>query len=263
MGSTKVTAPYLVGMKQRGEKIVFVTCYDATSAQIVEEASVDVILVGDSVGNVISGYSTTLNVDLEEMGYHTRAVRRGSDSTFIVADLPFGSYQSSPVQAVDSAVYLMKQGANAVKLEGEEYVAIERIHKAGIPVMGHLGFTPQSVHSFGGHKVQGKTDESAQKMLIAAQNLQKSGAFAVVLELVPSEVARQISSNISIPTIGIGAGPDCDGQVQVWHDLLGLSPRKFKHAKQYVQGRSQILEALRSYTEEVKNGAFPQEENSF
>lgn len=263
MGSTKVTAPYLVEMKRKGEKIVFVTCYDATSAQMVEEAEIDVILVGDSVGNVISGYPTTLHVDLEEMGYHTRAVRRGAQSRFIVADLPFGSYQSSVTQAVDSAVYLMKQGANAVKLEGEEYESIERIHKVGIPVMGHLGFTPQSVHSFGGHKVQGRSDESAERMLESAKNLEKSGAFAIVLELVPAEVAKQISDNISIPTIGIGAGTHCDGQVQVWHDLLGLSPRKFKHAKQYINGRSQMVEALKSYSDEVKQSIFPTEENSF
>lgn len=263
MGSTKVSAPSLSEMKKRGEKIVFVTCYDATSAEMVEEAGVDVILIGDSVGNVISGYRTTIEVELEEMGYHTRAVRRGAEQTFLVADLSFGSYQISSEQALDSSIYLMKQGAHAVKLEGEEYESVERISRAGIPVMGHLGFTPQSVHAFGGHKVQGKTETAANKMLNAAKKLESSGAFAIVLELVPTEIAKTISESLSIPTIGIGAGPHCDGQVQVWHDLFGFSPRKFKHARRFFDGRNQIVESLRSYSEEVKSGVFPTVEHSF
>ena len=263
MHKGKVTAPSLRAMKASGERIVCVTCYDYPSAQMAEAAGIDVLLIGDSLGNVLLGYESTIPVELEDIAYHTRAVKRGTHRAMVLADLPFGSYQVNADQAVESSVYLMKQGAEAVKLEGEEYEAIERISQAGIPVMGHLGFTPQSVHSFGGHKVQGRDDSRAEQILEAAKQIEESGAFALVLELVPAELARRISEALSIPTIGIGAGVHCDGQVQVWHDVLGMSERKLRHANAYMNGRSDMVSALTQLSTEVRSGQFPTEENSF
>lgn len=260
--SDKVTAPRLVQMRQKGEKIVCVTAYDFSSAQLAEEAGIDMVLVGDSLGNVIQGHSTTLPVELEDIGYHTRAVARGLSRPLLVADLPFGSYNISVEQAVESSIYLMKCNAEAVKLEGAYTDEIRAIVKAGIPVMGHVGFTPQSVNNFGGFRVQGK-GEHAEEVLTMAKQIEDAGAFGIVLELIPGELAERITEALSIPTIGIGAGENCSGQVQVWHDVLGLAERQYKHAKFYMQGRVQMIEALKTYTQEVKQGEFPTGENTF
>lgn len=259
--SDKVTAPRIRGMKARGEKVVCVTAYDAPMARLADEAGVDLVLVGDSVGDVVLGYTSTVPVTLEEMIHHTRAVRRGMSRALLVADLPFGTYQASPEQAMNSAVALMKAGAEAVKLEGTSD-AVPMLIEAGIPVMGHVGLTPQSVNRFGGHKVQGR-GEDAELVLKAAKKLDEQGAFSIVLELVPASLAAQITEALSIPTVGIGAGVGCDGQIQVLHDVLGLSERTFKHAKPYMRGRDLVLESLQTYASEVRSGAFPEEQNSF
>lgn len=260
--ASPITAPSLSLMKKKGEKIVCLTAYDASSAAMLDEAGVDVLLVGDSLGNVVQGGSTTLKVTLEEMAYHVRCVAGSVKRALVVGDLPFGSYQESPEQAVRSSVALIKAGAAAVKLEGAYTEAITAIARAGIPVMGHAGMTPQSVHSFGGFKVQGK-NSAADRVLADCVAIQDAGAFSLVLELIPAELSAKITQTLHISTIGIGAGPHCDGQIQVWHDLLGLNSEIFKHAKAYLQGRSLMTKALASYTEEVKSGVFPTEENSF
>lgn len=249
-------------MKERHEQIVVVTAYDASFGAIADEAGVDVILVGDSVGNVMLGYETTLPVSLEQMIHHTAATAKGVKRALVVADLPFGSYQVSPEQAVESSIALMKAGAQAVKLEGEYTEAIEAIVRAGIPVMGHLGMTPQSVHKFGGFRVQGR-GKAGCALIDAGKSIEEAGVFSFVLELIPEETAAEITAQVSVPTIGIGAGARCDGQVQVLHDVLGLSPEIFKHAKAYLNGRSLILDALRGYAKDVKSGAFPSSENAF
>jgi len=258
--SDKVTAPRIRAMKGR-ERIVSITAYDAPMAKLADEAGVDFILVGDSVGDVVLGYPTTIPVTLEEILHHTRAVRRGVSRALLVADMPFGTYQPSVEVAMESAVALMKAGAEAVKVEGASE-SISHMVKAGIPVMGHVGLTPQSVFAFGGHKVQGK-GEDADVILKAAQYVQEQGAFAVVLELVPAALAARITKCLDIPTIGIGAGVQCDGQIQVLHDVLGLSERVFKHAKPFMDGRGEVQKALKQYTDEVRKGSFPGESNSF
>lgn len=249
-------------MKAARTKIVCITAYDLPSASIADSAGVDVVLVGDSLGNAVLGYGNTLAVSLEEMEHHTRAARKGVEHALLVADLPFGSYQGSVQQAVDSAVRLAKAGAEAVKLEGAYTEEIKAICKAGIPVMGHTGLTPQSLHSYGGYKVQGRGDD-AQRVTEDAQAIQDAGAFAIVLELIPSELARTLSSSLDIPTIGIGAGPLCDGEVQVYNDLVGLSPDTYKHSKQYVNARQLFIDLLTIYSEEVRERKFPTEDNSF
>lgn len=249
-------------MKQRSEKIVCVTAYDAYFGRLVDEAGVDVVLVGDSLGNVLLGYETTVPVTLEAMVHHTAATRPGVTRAMLLADMPFGSYQSSIGQCVDSAVALMKAGAEGVKLEGAYYDEVAALVKAGIPVMGHLGMTPQSVNVFGGHKVQGKGTAGAG-LIEAAKNLERAGAFSMVLELIPGGLASDITAEVTIPTIGIGAGPCCDGQIQVMHDILGLSNQSFKHAKRFVEGESMFLEGLKAYTASVRTRSFPTEENSF
>jgi len=258
--SDKVTAPRIRAMKGR-ERIVSITAYDAPMAKLADEAGVDFILVGDSVGDVVLGYPTTIPVTLEEILHHTRAVRRGVSRALLVADMPFGTYQPSVEVAMESAVALMKAGAEAVKVEGASE-SISHMVKAGIPVMGHVGLTPQSVFAFGGHKVQGK-GEDADVILKAAQYVQEQGAFAVVLELVPAALAARITKCLDIPTIGIGAGAQCDGQIQVLHDVLGLSERVFRHAKPFMDGRGEVQKALKQYTDEVRKGSFPGESNSF
>ncbi len=252
----KLTAPKIRAMKGGTERIVSLTAYDAVSGAIADEAGVDFILVGDSVGTAMLGMVSTLNVSLEAMVHHTTATRQGVQRALLVADLPFGSYQSSVSQAVDSAVALVKAGAEAVKLEGAYTEAIEAIIKAGIPVMGHVGMTPQSVNRFGGHRVQGKGD-SSQEVVETAKAVDQAGAFGIVLELIPAELAREITCTVSCPTIGIGAGVECDGQIQVFHDILGLSPVKFKHAKVYVEGADLFREAVRSYASDVRAATFP------
>lgn len=249
-------------MKAKGERIVCITAYDFPSASIADSSGVDVVLVGDSLGNVVLGYENTLPVTLEEMEHHTRAARRGVREALFVADLPFGSYQSSVSQAVESSVRLMKAGAEAVKLEGAYTEAIRAIVRAGIPVMGHVGMTPQSVNAFGGFRVQGR-GEDATAVREAACGVQEAGSFSIVLELVPAGLAAQITSDLEVPTIGIGAGPDCDGEIQVFHDVVGLGGGMFKHAKDYVGAQKLFVDGVSRYAAEVRERKFPGEENSF
>ncbi len=257
----KRTAPWVHA--QKGEsRIVCLTAYDVMSAQMADLAEVDVVLVGDSLGNVILGQSTTVQVSLDEVVHHVRAVKNGLQNALLVADLPFGSYGSSVPQAVDSAVVLMKAGAEAVKLEGDYPEVVEAFLRAGIPTMGHVGFTPQSVNLFGGFKVQGRGGQ-AEQVLNVSKRLSDAGAFAIVLELVPADLAKRITESVSCPTIGIGAGVHCDGEIQVWHDVLGLSEAKFKHAHAFMAGRSSMVQALSEYREAVKQRKFPTEDNSF
>lgn len=238
------------------------TAYDAPSARMADAAGVDVVLVGDSVGNAVLGYANTLPVTLEQMAHHTKAAAAGCEWALLVSDLPFGSYQSSPSQAVDSAVVLVQAGAEAVKLEGSYTEAIEAIVRAGIPVMGHVGMTPQSVNAFGGFRVQGRGDR-AELVVQAANAVEEAGVFSMVLEVIPGVVAKRITETVSVPTIGIGAGPDCDGEIQVWHDVLGLSAERFKHAKRFLDGGDLMTEALKNYAEAVRGREFPSEENTF
>ncbi|MFM9873302.1 MAG: 3-methyl-2-oxobutanoate hydroxymethyltransferase [Fimbriimonadaceae bacterium] len=256
----KRTAPGLMDLKGK-ERVVCLTAYDVMSAEMAEAAGVDLVLVGDSLGNVILGYETTLPVELEDVGYHVRAVKRGLKEALLIADLPFGSYQCSTEQAVESAVYLMKCGAEGVKLEGDYPEAIAACVKAGIPMMGHVGFTPQSVNGFGGFKVQGRDD--GDEILEVAQRLDEAGAFGIVLEMMPSVLAERITASVGCLTIGIGGGVKCDGEIQVWHDVLGLSAKQYKHAKAFVSGRELFIEGIGKYVVDVRNGNFPGEENSF
>ncbi|MCW3098108.1 MAG: ketopantoate hydroxymethyltransferase [Chthonomonadaceae bacterium] len=262
----RVTVPEFRARKARGEKIVMVTAYDYPSAPLADRAGVDCLLVGDSVGSVVQGHPTTLPVTLDEMIYHVRMVRRGVKRALLLADLPFGTYQVGVEEAMRSAVRMLKEGgADGVKLEGGApmVATVRRLTEAGIPVMGHLGLTPQSVNLFGGHKVQGREEAAAEQMLADAQALEAAGAFGLVLETIPATLAARITAEITIPTVGIGAGPDCDGQVQVWHDLLGLFPGKtFRHAKRYAELGAAAEAALRAYTDEVRQGAFPTKEQS-
>jgi 3-methyl-2-oxobutanoate hydroxymethyltransferase len=258
----KVTVPKLSKYVEKGQKIVCVTAYDEPTARLADEAGVDVILVGDSVGSVVYGYSTTIPVSLDDIVRHTQAAARGCKRAHLISDLPFGSYQISLADAVESSVILAKAGAESVKLEGLYTDEIEAIIKAGIPVMGHLGMTPQSYNNFGGHRVQGRGD-AAQKLIEDALRLEDSGAYAIVLELVPASVAKRVSDALTIPTIGIGAGVDCDGQIQVFHDLIGLSTKSFKHAKRYAEAGDLIRSGIASYVADVKSSAFPTAENSF
>lgn len=257
----------LKAMKRRGEKIVMITAYDYTSALLVEAAGIPLILVGDTLGNVVLGYDTTVPVTMEEMLHHVKPVVRGTRRTHIVADMPFMSYQAAPADALRNAGRMLKEGgAQSVKLEGGVRVAetVRLLVEAGIPVMGHIGLTPQSINQIGGYKVQGKTPKEAVRLLNDAMALQEAGAYAVVLETVPVHVARIITEKLDIPTIGIGAGPETDGQVQVWHDLLGLFTDFVpKHARRYADLGSSISVALRTYAEEVRSGAFPTEKESF
>lgn len=250
-----VTAPLIFQKKAKGEKVVCVTAYDSCFALLADEAGVDIILVGDSVGNVMLGYSSTVPVTMTDMLHHVRAVAGATHNALVVGDLPFGSYQEGVEQAVRNSVFLMQAGAGAVKLEGAYTDQVEAIVRAGIPVMGHIGMTPQSVHKFGGHKIQGKGDE-ADRVVAEALALDKAGCFAIVLELIPSDLAMRISEAVLCPTIGIGAGPDCDGQVQVMHDMLGLSPRHFRHAKRYVETGTLVREAFSKYSDDVRSKTF-------
>ncbi len=260
----RVTTATLREMKSAGDPIVMVTAYDAPSARLAEEAGVDSILVGDSLGMVVLGHESTLPVTLDDMLRHTAAVVRGTSRALIVADMPFLSFQVSPEEAIRNAGrFLAEAGATAVKLEGGVSIAptVERMVAAGIPVVGHIGLTPQSVNVFGGFKVQGRETASAIALVQDALALEAAGAFAIVLELVPAELAAIVSEELSIPTIGIGAGGGCDGQVQVFHDLLGMGTFQPKHAKRYADVGDAIRSAIGAYTAEVRSGAFPAEEN--
>jgi 3-methyl-2-oxobutanoate hydroxymethyltransferase len=253
-------------MKLKKEKIVMLTAYDYSTAKLVDEAGVPLILVGDSLGMVMLGYESTIPVTMDEMIHHTKAVVRGTKQALVIGDMPFMTYHTNISDALRNAArFIQEGGAQAVKLEGGVTVAetVKRIVECGIPVMGHIGLTPQSIHQLGGHKVQGKTPEAAERLLKDARALEQAGAFAVVLELVPAPLSRLITQKLSIPTIGIGAGPDCDGQVQVISDLLGLfSDFLPKHAKQYAKLAGTIRAALADYIAEVKAGSFPTAEHS-
>ena len=247
------------------EPIAMVTAYDYFSAKLCERAQIDIILVGDSLGNVVLGYDTTLKVDMEDMIRHISAVKRGAPNSFIVGDMPFMSYQASDEDGLKNAGRLMRAGANAIKLEGGRRVAplISKLVDVGIPVMGHIGFTPQSVNQIGGYRVQGK-GEDAYRMIEEAKMLENSGVFSIVLELTVEETAKEITESISIPTIGIGAGRYCDGQVLVWHDLLGVNDEHVpKFVKKYADLSSEIERALKLYISDVKSGTFPEEKHSF
>jgi 3-methyl-2-oxobutanoate hydroxymethyltransferase len=242
------------------------TAYDFTFAQIFDAAEIDILLVGDSLGNVMQGHDTTLPVTLEDVVYHTRAVVRGARCALVVADMPFGSYQISPEEALRNAVRCIKEGgAHAVKLEGGIHVVdtIARITAADIPVMGHVGLTPQSIHRMGGHRVQGRNAAGRKRILADARAVEAAGAFALVIEGVPADLAREITAAVSIPTIGIGAGVDCDGQVLVMHDMLGLTDWSPSFVKQYANLGSLAGQAARNFAEEVGNGKFPDEKHSY
>jgi 3-methyl-2-oxobutanoate hydroxymethyltransferase len=253
-------------MKQEGQKIVMVTAYDYPTAKLVDD-QVDVVLVGDSVGSNVLGFENELPVTLEIMIHHTKAVRRGLNQALLVADMPFLTYGISVEESLKAAGRLIKEaGAAAVKIEGAGQMCelVSRANSIGIPVMGHLGLTPQSIHKFGGFKVQANTQTAAQKLLNDAKELEQAGVFALVLEVVPREIAKEVSESLSIPTIGIGAGPDCDGQVLVFHDLVGLNPDlKPKHSKVYADLAGTITKAVEAYAAEVKSGKFPMDANSF
>jgi 3-methyl-2-oxobutanoate hydroxymethyltransferase len=265
--SEKVTVPGIKAMKEQGEKITMLTAYDTPFARILDKAGVDILLVGDSVGSVVVGYPNTLPVTIDEMIYHTRAVVRGTEQALVVIDMPFMSYQISIEDAKRNAGRMIKEsGAEAVKLEGGVNMkeVMEAIVDIDIPVMGHIGLTPQSVHQMGGFKVQGKVEEQKQKIMADAVAVEEAGAFSVVLECIPTELAQEITEQLSIPTIGIGAGIHCDGQVLVIHDLLGLlGDFRPKFVKSYVDLRQIISQAVEEYLKEVRQAAFPTEKHSF
>ncbi|MEN8181997.1 MAG: 3-methyl-2-oxobutanoate hydroxymethyltransferase [Myxococcota bacterium] len=262
----RITARLLAQRKRRGERISMLTAYDFSFARIFDEAGIDVILVGDSLGNTVQGLDTTLPVTLDEAIYHTRLVARAARRALVVGDMPFGSYQISPEDAVRNAIRFVKEGgAHAVKLEGgcKAAAAIERIVTAEIPVMGHVGLTPQSVHRMGGFRVQGRGEAGRRRVLEDARAVEEAGAFAVVLEGVPAPLAAEISGGLRIPTIGIGAGPGCDGQVLVMHDLLGLSDWTPSFVKQYANLGALASQAARRFAEEVETGKFPSVEHCY
>jgi 3-methyl-2-oxobutanoate hydroxymethyltransferase len=263
---SKVTSSTLFEKKQNHEPITCLTAYDYASARLVDESGVDIVLVGDSLGMVMLGYENTLPVTVEEMLHHTRAVRRGVRRAFLIADMPFASYHVSGKDAIRNATRFIKAGAEAVKIEGGEKRAhlVERLVDAEIPVVGHIGLTPQSLHAMGGYKVQGKTLKAVEQLMHDALALERCGACCLVLEGMPREVAALITQEIEIPTIGIGAGPECDGQVLVFHDLLGLTfapPAKF--VRRYADLGSAIVNAVRAYSDDVKSGTYPSDSESY
>ncbi|KGM14028.1 3-methyl-2-oxobutanoate hydroxymethyltransferase [Cellulomonas bogoriensis] len=262
----RVRVHHLREAKERGERLTMLTAYDAPTAQVFDEAGTDVLLVGDSLGDNFYGYSTTVPVTVDQMIHHTRAVTGAVRRALVVADLPFGSYEASPVHAHATAVRLMKEaGAHAVKFEGGRRVAphVELLTGSGIPVMGHLGFTPQSENVLGGKRVQGRGQEAAEHLTEDALALQEAGAFAVVLEMVPAPLAAQVTEVLTVPTIGIGAGAQCDGQVLVWPDMAGLSDWSPRFAKAFGDLRGALGAAVTAYNAEVRSGAFPADEHSF
>lgn len=263
---SKVTTTILSELKQKGEKITCLTAYDAPTAKLLNEAGVDVILVGDSVANVKLGYENTIPVTVDEMLHHVKAVKRGNSRALLVADMPFLSYETDPKEAARNGGRLIKEGgAEAVKLEGGENAlpAIRALIKANIPVMGHLGLTPQAVHRLGGYKVQGREREDAKRLLEDAAALEAAGVFAIVLECIPAPLAKAATERVRIPTIGIGAGPECDGQVLVIDDLLGLTPATPKFVKRYAELRQESLNAAQRFISEVKEKRFPSQEHSY
>jgi 3-methyl-2-oxobutanoate hydroxymethyltransferase len=263
---SKVRTHHLREMKERGEKITMLTTYDMYTAAVFDEAGIDILFVGDSAANNVLGYDTTIPVTVDELIPLVRAVSRAANRGMVLADLPFGSYQASPEQAFHTGVRFMKEaGAHAVKLEGGAEVApqVEKLATNGIPVMAHIGFTPQSEHSLGGYRVQGRGD-TASRLIDAAHAMEDAGAFAIVMEMVPGEVAAQITKELAIPTIGIGAGPDCDGQVLVWQDAFGLRTGKMaRFVKQYADLHGALLAGAAAYAADVKGGTFPAPEHTF
>ena len=267
MNDAKITAPTLLARKKRGPKIAMLTAYDATMARLLDEGGADVLLVGDSLGMVVQGLPNTLPVTVEEICYHGRAVARATHRAHVVGDMPFMSYQSSVERALESAGQMLKTGGfEAVKLEGGQAFAehVRALVSAGIPVMGHVGLLPQSVHAMGGFRVQGKADADAERVLADARAIAHAGAYALVLEGIPSELGQRITEAISIPTIGIGAGPGCDGQVLVCYDFLGMYPAlKPKFVKHFAELGNAIVAATQSYVQEVQGGSFPSAAHSF
>lgn len=263
----KVTAPSLKASKERGERLVCLTAYDYPTARIVDEAGIDIILVGDSLGNVVLGYGNTIPVTLDEVLMHTKAVRRAVHRALLVADMPYGSFHTGADDTVRAALRLIKEGgAEAIKLEGgqKRVPLVKRLVDEEIAVMGHIGLTPQSVNKLGGYRVQGKTAVAARRLLDDAYALEDAGAFSIVLELVPREIAQLITERISIPTIGIGAGPHCDIQVLVIHDLIGLSFGKLpRFVRQYANLRETTTEAITRWADDVRNGTYPADEESY
>ena len=262
----RVTTRSLAARKRKGEPFSMLTAYDFTFAQIFDQAGVDVLLVGDSMGNVVQGCDTTLPVTLDEVIYHTRLVARGASRALVVGDMPFGSYQVGPEDAVRTAIRLVKEGgAQAVKLEGGRTVAesIERIVAAQIPVMAHVGLTPQSVNQMGGYRVQGRGDEARHQVIEDALAVEAAGAFSVVLEGIPEDLGREVTAQLSIPTIGIGAGVHCDAQVLVMHDMLGMNDGSPSFVKQYANLGAEASKAARLYVDEVVNRKFPGEEHVY
>jgi 3-methyl-2-oxobutanoate hydroxymethyltransferase len=263
---TRLSIKALQKQRDDGVKIAQLTCYDASFAALLDAAGLDSLLIGDSLGNVIQGHDTTLPVKLADMAYHTACVARGSKRAFLVTDMPFGTYQESPQQAFRSAAELMAAGAQMVKLEGGAEFAetVRFLSQRGVPVCGHLGLTPQSVHKFGGYRVQGKGDEAEQKLIEDAVELESAGAELLVLEAIPARLGEQLTRRLRIPTIGIGAGPRCSGQVLVLHDMLDVFPgKKAKFVRNFMKGASSIADAAERYVRAVRDGSFPAEEHSF
>lgn len=267
MKTQKVTIHTLRQMKERGEKIAMLTAYDATFARLLDESGADVLLVGDSLGMVVQGHDTTLPVTLEEIIYHTRAVVRGTTRAHVVGDMPFGSYQAGLDQGVANAARLMKEGGcHSIKLEGGAVHAelVRRLVAAGIPVMGHIGLTPQSFHQLGGFKVQGRETGGREKLIADARALEEAGVYSIVLEAIPADIAREITDSVSVPTIGIGGGAGCDGQVLVCYDMLGMDETfKPRFVRRFAQLGQTIKEAVGTYVAEVRAGTFPSDAESF
>jgi 3-methyl-2-oxobutanoate hydroxymethyltransferase len=263
----RITTNVLQKMKSNGEKISMITAYDFSFAKIFDSAEIDVILVGDSASNVMAGNETTLPITLDQMIYHASSVIKGVKRCLVVVDLPFGSYQSNSIEALASAVRIMKEtGAHAVKLEGGEEVleSINRIVAAGVPVMGHLGLTPQSIYKFGTYNVRAKEEEEANKLRRDAQLLQEAGCFAIVLEKIPASLAKEVSQSLNIPTIGIGAGKFCDGQVLVMHDMLGINTEfRPRFLRQYLNMSDQVTKAVGQYIKDVKSNDFPNDKEQY
>lgn len=263
----RITTKTLVDMKAKGERISMLTAYDYTMAKILDASGIDAILVGDSASNVMAGYETTLPITLDQMIYHAASVVRAVERSLVVVDLPFGTYQSDPKEALRSSIRIMKEsGAHAVKLEGGEEIkrSISRILKAGIPVMGHLGLTPQSIYKFGTYVVRAKEEEEANKLLEDAKMLEKLGCFAIVLEKIPASLAKKVAESVAIPIIGIGAGADVDGQVLVMHDMLGMT-HEFnpRFLRRYLDLYSEMTTAFSKYIADVKSGDFPNEDEQY
>ena len=258
------TVSSLSTMKVNGEKFAVITAYDFTFSTLIENAAIEVVLVGDSLGNVIQGRDSTLPVTVDEMAYHTAAVKRGNNRALLISDMPFMSY-ATDVQAFENAAILMQAGAQMVKLEGGEWLTdtVHLLTERGIPVCGHIGLTPQSVHKLGGYKVQGKDEQAAEQLITDAKALESAGAELIVVECVPSSLGRELSETLDIPVIGIGAGPDTDAQVLVLHDMLGISQRLPSFSKNFIEDNSSIEEAITAYGNEVRTGTFPAPQHCF